>query len=163
MDSGKLTDTNGKVADFRNAIIIMTSNAGAREVAKPGIGIEKDSKSNRALNAVKNLFAPEFINRLDAIVPFDALSKPIVMQVIEKFLSEFAAQLKEKKVHITVTDKAKDWLFEHGYDAAYGARPLGRTIDENVKKKLVDQLLFGELEQGGNVTVDVEKDEIVVK
>lgn len=163
MDNGKLTDTNGKVADFRNAIIVMTSNAGAREVAKPGIGIEKDSKSNRAMNAVKNLFPPEFINRLDAVVPFEGLSKPIVMQVIEKFLAEFATQLKDKKVEISVTDKAKDWLFEHGYDAAYGARPLGRTIDENVKKKLVDQLLFGSLEKGGKVVVDADETGITVK
>jgi len=162
MDNGKLTDTNGKVADFRNAILIMTSNAGAREVAKPGIGIVQDTKSNRALNAIKNLFQPEFINRLDAVVPFEGLTKPVVMLVIDKFLEDLATQLKEKKVEIKVTEKAKDWLFEHGYDAAYGARPLGRTIDENVKKKLVDQLLFGALEQGGSVLIDAGPEGIFV-
>jgi len=163
MDNGKLTDTNGKVADFRNAVIIMTSNAGARELAKQGMGINAASSGSRAMNAVKNLFAPEFINRLDAVVPFDGLQKPVVMMVIDKFLGELRDQLAEKKVDLQISDKVKDWLFQHGYDAAYGARPLGRTIDENIKKKLVDQLLFGPLEKGGKVVVDIENDAVVVK
>jgi len=157
MDSGRLTDTNGKVADFRNVILVMTSNAGARELAKPGIGIQPEGTERKAKNALKQLFTPEFLNRLDGIISFDPLPKPILMQVITKFLGELNGQLAQKKVTIDVTERAKDWLYEKGYDPAYGARPFARVIDEKIKKPLVDELLFGKLENGGTVKVD-EKD-----
>ncbi len=156
MDSGRLTDTNGKVADFRNVILIMTSNAGARELAKQSIGIQPEGTERKAKNALKQMFAPEFLNRLDAIISFDPLAKEILMQVITKFLGELSTQLKVKKVTLEVTQKAVEWLFEKGYDAAYGARPFARIIDEKIKKPLVDELLFGKLEHGGVVTADIK-------
>ncbi len=161
MDSGKLTDANGKVADFSNVILIMTSNAGAREVAKQGIGIRPAGGANKSLDAVKKAFTPEFLNRLDAIVTFADLSKPIVMMVIDKFIKELQEQLKEKKTKLFVSKAAKDWIYEKGYDPAYGARPLARTIDEHIKTPLVDHLLFGDLENGGEVRVDVDGEKLV--
>ncbi len=154
MDNGKLTDTSGKTVDFRNLILILTSNAGGREANKPGIGIAPQTGADKALAAVKNAFTPEFINRLDAVIPFAHLEEPVVLAVIDKFLGDLRAQLKERKVELNVTSAVKKWLFEKGYDRVYGARPLGRAIDENVKKPLVDQLLFGTLAKGGTVTVD---------
>ncbi len=163
MDSGRLTDTNGKVADFRNVIVIMTSNAGARELAKPSIGIQQETGERRAKNALKQMFAPEFLNRLDGIISFDALPKEILMQVITKFVGELMTQLTDKKVVLEMTDKAKEYLYEKGYDPAYGARPFARVIDEKVKKPLVDELLFGKLENGGTVSVDEKNGELVFK
>jgi ATP-dependent Clp protease ATP-binding subunit ClpA len=161
MDSGKLTDTNGKTVDFRNVILVMTSNAGAREVAKRGIGIQVGSAAKatakRAQDALKQAFSPEFLNRLDAVIAFDPLPESVVLQVVEKFVGELAAQLAEKRVELVVTDAAKRWLLAKGYDPAYGARPMGRTIDEHIKKALVDEILFGKLAQGGKVVVDAEK------
>jgi ATP-dependent Clp protease ATP-binding subunit ClpA len=157
MDNGKLTDTSGKTVDFRNLILIMTSNAGGRDSAKTGIGINPTSGGDRALAAVKHAFAPEFLNRLDAVIPFVHLDVPVVLLVVEKFIGELAAQLKERKVELVVSAAVKDWLVDKGYDKVYGARPMGRAIDEHVKKPLVDQLLFGSLTKGGTVTVD-EKD-----
>ncbi|MBY0371406.1 ATP-dependent Clp protease ATP-binding subunit ClpA [bacterium] len=154
MDNGKLTDTSGKTVDFRNLILVMTSNAGGREAGKASIGIGQRAASDRALKAVKDAFTPEFINRLDAVIPFVHLNEPIVLQVIEKFLGELATQLKGRGVELKVTDRVKKWLFEKGYDQAYGARPLGRAIDEHIKKPLVDQLLFGSVSGGGTVKVD---------
>ncbi len=157
MDNGKLTDTSGKTVDFRNLILIMTSNAGGRDAAKTGIGIQPNSGGDRALAAVKNAFAPEFLNRLDAVIPFAHLDEPVVLMVVEKFVGELAAQLKERHVELKVTPAVKHWLVQKGYDKVYGARPMGRAIDEYVKKPLVDQLLFGSLVKGGVVSVD-EKD-----
>jgi ATP-dependent Clp protease ATP-binding subunit ClpA len=161
MDSGKLTDTNGKTADFRNVILVMTSNAGAREVAKRGIGIQVGSAAGatakRAQDALKQAFPPEFLNRLDAVIAFDPLPESVVLQVVEKFVGELAAQLAEKRIELAVTDRAKRWLLAKGYEPAYGARPMGRTIDEHIKKALVDEILFGKLAQGGKVVVDAEK------
>ena len=161
MDNGKLTDSSGKTVDFRNLILIMTSNAGGRESAKQGIGIHPNSGADRALAAVKNAFAPEFINRLDAVIPFVHLEEPVVLQVIEKFLGELRTQLKERKVELVFTEAVKKWLFQKGYDRVYGARPLGRAIDEHVKKPLVDQLLFGSVSKGGTVSVDEKDGELV--
>jgi ATP-dependent Clp protease ATP-binding subunit ClpA len=139
----------------------MTSNAGAREVAKRGIGIQVGSAAKatakRAQDALKQAFSPEFLNRLDAVIAFDPLPESVVLQVVEKFVGELAAQLAEKRVELVVTDAAKRWLLAKGYDPAYGARPMGRTIDEHIKKALVDEILFGKLAQGGKVVVDVEK------
>jgi ATP-dependent Clp protease ATP-binding subunit ClpA len=160
MDSGKLTDANGKVADFTNVILVMTSNAGARELAKQSIGIRPDTSDKRSRDAVKNLFSPEFINRLDAIVTFDPLPQPVVIKVIEKFLGQLADTLKARKIKFIFTDAVKYWLFDKGYEPAYGARPLARTIDEHIKKRLVDELLFGDVEKGGEVSVDVKDAEL---
>lgn len=160
MDNGKLTDSSGKVVDFRNLILIMTSNAGGRESAKPGIGIRPATGADKALKAVKSAFSPEFINRLDAVIPFVHLDEPIVLQVIEKFLGELNDQLKAKKVELVVSAKVKKWLFAKGYDQVYGARPLGRAIDEHIKKPLVDQLLFGTVAKGGTVKVDEKGGEL---
>ena len=157
MDSGKLTDTSGKIVDFRNVILIMTSNAGAREVSRPGIGIKPELGKNRSLEAVKRMFSPEFINRLDAVVSFSGLSEEVVLKVIDKFVSQLEDQLKEKAVELTVSPAARKWIFNKGYDPAYGARQLSRTIDEHIKKPLVDEVLFGNLTEGGKVTVDAPK------
>lgn len=155
MDNGRLTDSNGKVADFRNAIIVMTSNAGARELTASGIGFIPEDAQSRSGQAVKEIFSPEFLNRLDAVVPFAHLKEEVVSQVIRKLLREFADQLRPKKIHLLYTDAVVSWLFRKGYDRTYGARPLGRCIDREIKKKLVDELLFGALEKGGTVSIDV--------
>ncbi len=156
MDSGRLTDSNGRVVDFRNTIIIMTSNAGAKEVAKGGLGINPDTGSERGSEAIKQFFSPEFLNRLDAVISFENLPKPILLQVIDKFLTELKTQLKEKKVEIEVSAAAREWLYNKGYNPAYGARPFGRTIDEHIKKPMVDKILFGELKGGGKIYVDID-------
>jgi ATP-dependent Clp protease ATP-binding subunit ClpA len=156
MDAGKLTDNNGKVADFTNAILIMTSNAGAFEAAKGGMGITKDSASAQSLEAIKKAFRPEFLNRLDAVVEFKALPKEILIKVVEKFVGELRDQLKKKKIELEVTPKAIEWLFDKGHEPQYGARPFSRIVDEHLKKALVDDLLFGSLTKGGKIKVDVE-------
>jgi ATP-dependent Clp protease ATP-binding subunit ClpA len=161
MDNGKLTDTNGKTVDFRNVILIMTSNAGARELAKGGIGIILTSTKTKSLQAIKNLFAPEFINRLDAIVPFEALPKEILLRVIEKGIKELNEQLKEKNIEVNLTKDAESWIFEQAYDPAYGARPFARAIDEHIKKPLVDEILFGKLVKGGKVKVTLKDEKLV--
>lgn len=153
MDNGKLTDTNGKVVDFRNVILIMTSNVGSREVAKMGMGIIPPEKNRKSEAAVKNAFSPEFLNRLDAVVNFSSLSRDMVMRVIDKNLNEMIQTLSEKQVIIEVSSSAKDFIFEKGFDSAYGARPIARAIDEHIKKRLVDEMLFGKLSQGGHVRV----------
>ncbi len=161
MDNGKLTDSSGKTVDFRNLILILTSNAGGRESAKPGIGIRPQTGASKALAAVKNAFSPEFINRLDAVIPFEQLEEAVVLKVIEKFMDELQIQLAPRKVQLKVTLGVKKWLFKKGYDSVYGARPLGRAIDEHIKKPLVDQLLFGAVAQGGTVSVKEKDDELV--
>jgi ATP-dependent Clp protease ATP-binding subunit ClpA len=153
MDNGKLTDTNGKVVDFRNVILVMTSNVGSREVAKQGMGIVPTENKKRSDSAVKGAFSPEFINRLDAVVTFSNLNKEMVMRVIDKALSEMAESLLERKIKLVVSDAAKEFIFEKGYDPSYGARPIARAIDEHIKKKLVDEMLFGKLTEGGKVEV----------
>lgn len=160
MDNGKLTDTNGKVVDFRNVILIMTSNVGSREVAKIGMGIIPTEKNRKSDAAVKNAFSPEFLNRLDAVVSFSSLTREMVMRVIDKNLNEMIQTLAEKQVVIEVTSSAKDFIFEKGFDSAYGARPIARAIDEYIKKRLVDEMLFGKLSQGGRVRVSAEGDSL---
>lgn len=155
MDNGTLTDSNGKVADFRNAILIMTSNAGARELVSSGIGFLPEGAESRSGAAVKELFSPEFINRLDAIVSFKHLDLNVVDKVIRKLLSEFAQTLAKKKVKLSFDDEVVQWLYNKGYDKTYGARPLKRCIDTHIKKRLVDDLLFGALAKGGQVTVRI--------
>lgn len=156
MDNGTLTDSAGKTTDFKNVILVMTSNAGGKEASKRAIGIG-ESTASRPKQAVKDAFSPEFINRLDAVVTFAHLEPPVILKVVDKFIRELETQLKEKKIELLVSDSARQWLLKKGYDSAYGARPMGRTIDEHVKKPLVDELLFGKLAKGGSVSVD-EKD-----
>lgn len=160
MDNGKLTDANGKTSDFRNVVLIMTSNAGAREASIRNIGFGSELPSSKSLEAIKATFAPEFINRLDAVVVFKALDEENVMRVIDKALGELQKNLGEKKIVLEVSAAAKKWLFQKGFDPAYGARPLERVINNEVKKPLVDEVLFGSLMKGGKCEVDVAGDKL---
>jgi ATP-dependent Clp protease ATP-binding subunit ClpA len=155
MDHGKLTDHNGKAVDFRNVILIMTSNVGAAELARSPIGFGRKREQGDDEDAINRTFSPEFRNRLDAIISFAPLPREVVRRVVEKFVLQLEGQLAERGVTINLTPEAADWLAEHGYDERMGARPLGRVIQEHVKKPLADQVLFGELVNGGNVTVHV--------
>ena len=158
MDNGTLTDSHGKTADFRNVILIATTNAGAADAAKRSIGVVEGKNSDKSMEAIKRAFTPEFINRLDAIVHFDALPEAVILQVVHKFCRELADQLAKKKIDFSITDAAAKWIATKGFDPAYGARPLARTIDEQIKKPLADEILFGRLEKGGKVTVDFKDD-----
>lgn len=156
MDSGRLTDSNGRTADFQNVILILTSNAGAFESSKGGLGIKQEKSSAISMEAIKRTFRPEFLNRLDAIVEFQPLDRPLLVQVIRKFISELEAQLLNKTISMEVYPDAVEWLYDKGYDPAYGARPFARVIDEHLKRALVDDILFGKLQNGGKVRVSVE-------
>ena len=156
MDHGKLTDHNGRTTDFRNVIIIMTSNAGASEMSKNALGFGRETREGEDTAAIERTFTPEFRNRLDAIISFGALPKPVIMQVVEKFVLQLEAQLIDRNVHIELTKAAAEWLADKGYDAKMGARPLGRVIQEHIKKPLAEELLFGTLVKGGIVKVGVE-------
>ncbi|WP_417243439.1 ATP-dependent Clp protease ATP-binding subunit ClpA [Celeribacter sp.] len=156
MDNGKLTDHNGRTVDFRNVILIMTSNAGAAEQAKDAIGFGRDRRTGEDTAAIERTFTPEFRNRLDAVVSFAPLPKEVIMQVVEKFVLQLEAQLMDRNVHIELTPKAAAWLADKGYDDKMGARPLGRVIQEHIKKPLAEELLFGKLAKGGVVKVGVK-------
>ena len=160
MDNGTLTDHNGKKIDFRNVILIMTTNAGAQELAKAAIGFGRDTREGEDEEAIKRMFTPEFRNRLDATIPFDYLDDDTVGRVVEKFVLELEMQLADRNVHIAVADDAKVWLARKGYDKLFGARPLARLIQEHVKKPLADELLFGKLQRGGEVVVKTKDDKI---
>ena len=166
MDHATLTDNMGKHADFRNVILIMTSNAGAREMATNTVGFGKgdDESKHKSQKAVEKIFSPEFRNRLDAIVSFDALPLEVVLKIVDKFLTQLREKLEARKVPLTVTDSARAWLAEKGYDPKLGARPLGRIIQHELETPLSDDVLFGKLEKGGKVTVDKsdDKDETLV-
>jgi ATP-dependent Clp protease ATP-binding subunit ClpA len=153
MDHGKLTDHNGKTVDFRNVILIMTTNAGASDLAKEAIGFGRDSRQGEDEDAIKRLFTPEFRNRLDATIAFAGLTPEIVGRVVEKFVMQLEAQLADRNVTIELSSAAKEWLAERGYDKLYGARPLARVIQEHIKKPLAEELLFGKLVKGGSVKV----------
>jgi ATP-dependent Clp protease ATP-binding subunit ClpA len=157
MDHGKLTDHNGKNVDFRNVILIMTTNAGASDMAKPAIGFERAARVGEDEEAIKRMFTPEFRNRLDAVVGFAGLTPEIVAQVVEKFVMQLEAQLADRNVTIELSSAAKEWLAERGYDPLYGARPLARVIQEYVKKPLAEELLFGKLAKGGSVKVGLRE------
>ena len=161
MDHGKLTDHNGRQVDFRNVILIMTSNAGASDMQKAAIGFGRDKREGEDTAAIERTFTPEFRNRLDAIISFAALSRDVVVHVVEKFVLQLEAQLMDRNVHIELTPEAADWLAEKGYDDKMGARPLGRVIQENIKKPLAEELLFGRLTKGGVVRVKIEDDKPV--
>ena len=160
MDHGKLTDHNGRTTDFRNVIIIMTSNAGAAEMSKNAMGFGRETRTGEDTAAIERTFTPEFRNRLDAIISFGALPKPVIMQVVEKFVLQLEAQLIDRNVHIELTKAAAEWLADKGYDEKMGARPLGRVIQEHIKKPLAEELLFGKLVKGGIVKVGVKKGEL---
>ncbi|WP_158046427.1 ATP-dependent Clp protease ATP-binding subunit ClpA [Skermanella pratensis] len=160
MDHGKLTDHNGKTVDFRNVILIMTTNAGASDMAKPAIGFERSARVGEDMEAINRMFTPEFRNRLDAIIPFSALSPEVISLVVDKFVIQLEAQLTDRGVTIELTDEAREWLGKKGYDPLYGARPLGRVIQENIKKPLAEELLFGKLAKGGTVKVTVVDDKL---
>jgi ATP-dependent Clp protease ATP-binding subunit ClpA len=161
MDHGTLTDNNGRKADFRNVVLIMTTNAGAQDAARASIGFAPQDHSSDALEAIKKMFTPEFRNRLDAIVQFNALDMQVITTVVDKFLTELQAQLDEKRVQIEVDDEARFWLAEHGYDEKMGARPMQRLIQDKIKRPLAEDILFGDLARsGGTVYVRVEDGDI---
>lgn len=161
MDYGKLTDNNGKTIDFRNVILIMTTNAGAQELSKAPMGFERDARMEDDQEEIKRQFTPEFRNRLDAIVPFKALGPETVEKVVDKFVAQLEGQLADRNVAIELSPEARHYLAVQGYDPAMGARPLGRVIQEKLKRPLAEELLFGDLEKGGMVFVDLKDDELV--
>ncbi len=163
MDHGKLTDHNGRTVDFRNVVLIMTSNAGAAEQAKEALGFGRSRREGEDAIAVEKLFTPEFRNRLDAIISFAPLPKEVILQVVEKFVLQLEAQLMDRNVQIDLTAEAAAWLADKGYDDKMGARPLGRVIQESIKKPLAEELLFGKLTKGGLVQVAVKDGELALK
>jgi ATP-dependent Clp protease ATP-binding subunit ClpA len=156
MDHGKLTDHNGRTVDFRNVILIMTSNAGASEMSKAAVGFGRDRREGEDTAAIERTFTPEFRNRLDAVVSFGPLPKEVILQIVEKFVLQLEAQLMDRNVHIELTRPAAEWLGDKGYDDKMGARPLGRVIQEHLKKPLAEELLFGKLTKGGVVKVGIK-------
>lgn len=157
MDNGTLTDNNGRKADFRNVVLVMTTNAGVRETERKSIGLIQQDNSTDAMEEIKKIFTPEFRNRLDNIIWFDHLSTTVIHQVVDKFIVELQVQLDQKGVSLEVSQEARDWLAEKGYDRAMGARPMARVIQDNLKKPLANELLFGSLVDGGQVTVELDK------
>jgi ATP-dependent Clp protease ATP-binding subunit ClpA len=159
MDHGTLTDNNGRAADFRNVILVMTTNAGAEEASRRSIGFAEQNHTTDALEVIRKSFSPEFRNRLDAIIPFAALGHDEIARVVDKFLIQLEEQLAGKSVQLEVSTDARAWLAEHGYDVKMGARPMARLIQENIKRPLAEELLFGKLVNGGRVLVDVDDDD----
>jgi ATP-dependent Clp protease ATP-binding subunit ClpA len=163
MDHGKLTDHNGKTVDFRNIILVMTTNAGAADLAKSPIGFERTERTGDDKEAIERMFTPEFRNRLDQVIGFKNLPPEIIAQVVDKFVIQLEVQLADRNVTIELSDPARAWLAEKGYDRLFGARPLGRVIQEHIKKPLAEELLFGRLQNGGTVRCDLEDGKIVFK
>ena len=159
MDNGQLTDSNGKKVDCRNLILIMTTNAGASDAAKEAIGFGRGKREGEDQAAIERLFTPEFRNRLDAIIPFSSLKPTVIGRVVEKFVLQLEAQLADRGITFELTDAATSWLGERGYDESFGARPLGRVIQEQIKKPLAEEILFGKLVKGGVVQVDINPDD----
>jgi ATP-dependent Clp protease ATP-binding subunit ClpA len=159
MDHGKLTDHNGKQVNFRNVILIMTTNAGAADMAKAAFGFTRSKREGEDHEAINRQFAPEFRNRLDAIVSFAHLNPDVIGMVVEKFVLQLVAQLADRDVTIELSEPAKAWLVQEGYDEQMGARPMARVIQEHIKKPLADEVLFGKLKGGGHVRVVLIKDE----
>jgi ATP-dependent Clp protease ATP-binding subunit ClpA len=163
MDRGILTDTNGREANFKNVVLVMTTNAGAAQASRRSIGFTKQDHSTDAMEVIRRSFSPEFRNRLDAVVQFQALGFDHILRVVDKFLIELEAQLHEKNVTVSATPTARDWLAQHGFDPLMGARPMARVIQDKIKRPLADELLFGKLVGGGRVTIDVKDEELVVE
>ncbi len=155
MDHGKLTDHNGKQIDFRNVILIMTTNAGAADMAKSAFGFTRNKREGEDKEAINKMFTPEFRNRLDSIVSFGHLPAEVIVKVVDKFIMQLEAQLADRNVTIELTDEARAWLVEHGYDEQMGARPMARVIQQTIKTPLADEVLFGRLKNGGTVRVMV--------
>jgi len=162
MDHGKLTDTNGRETDFRNVIIIMTTNAGADKLSRSSIGFTNQVESRDAMEDIKRIFTPEFRNRLDSIVHFNPLDPATIIHVVDKFLVDLETQLDSKNVTLDVDDSAREWLAVHGHDQLMGARPMGRLIQDKIRRPLAEELLFGKLENGGSVHVTTKDDELVI-
>jgi ATP-dependent Clp protease ATP-binding subunit ClpA len=163
LDHATLTDNNGKKADFRNVIIMMTSNAGSREMSSAtiGFGDPKGDSAGKGKKAVEKIFSPEFRNRLDGIITFNALDREIMGMIVDKFMKEFAAQLSSRKVTLEYSDSVRNWLAKKGYDPQYGARPLARVIQTEIKDVLADEILFGKLEKGGTVMLGMDEEKLV--
>jgi ATP-dependent Clp protease ATP-binding subunit ClpA len=159
MDHGKLTDHNGKQVDFRNVILIMTTNAGAADLAKAAYGFTRTKREGDDVEAINRMFAPEFRNRLDSVITFAHLSQDVIAKVVEKFVLQLEAQLADRNITIELSDDATKWLIEHGYDEQMGARPMARLIQQQIKTPLADEVLFGKLKGGGHVRVIVLKDD----
>ncbi|MEK7725101.1 MAG: AAA family ATPase, partial [Acidobacteriota bacterium] len=163
MDNATLTDNNGKKADFRNVILIMTTNAGARELSSGGVGFRNSSATKgNAKGAIERTFSPEFRNRLDAWIPFKALDLEIIKLVVDKFIKELNGQLAEKRVLVKLNEPAREWLAKNGFDERYGARPMSRLIHDKIKQPLASEILFGKLADGGSVLVDEKDGELVM-
>ena len=163
MDYGTLTDNNGRKTDFRNVIIVMTTNAGAAEISRSSIGFTEQDHSQDDTEVIKRLFSPEFRNRLDSIIRFKSLDEKTVLLVVDKFLMQLEEQLKIKNVELKVDDKARKWLGKTGFDSSMGARPMARVIQENIKRPLANELLFGSLSSGGELKITVIKDKLSLK
>jgi ATP-dependent Clp protease ATP-binding subunit ClpA len=164
MDYETLTDNNGKKADFRNVILLMTSNAGAREIGRQTVGFEgKPINRDAVFKALEKTFSPEFRNRLDGIVNFRGLDDAVLLKIVQKAVGEFAAQLAEKKVHLKVTDPCSAWLARKGYSPEFGAREIARLIQDRIKRFFVDEVLFGNLKEGGEAVADIENDDVVIR
>jgi len=161
MDHATLTDNNGKKADFRNIILIMTTNAGGREMSSSPLGFAQSSNIGKGKEAIEKMFSPEFRNRLDSTVFFNALSPAVIERVVDKFVTQLDAQLNERKVTIQLLPAARQWLAQRGYDPQFGARPMARLIQNEIKKPLADEILFGRLQNGGRVRVDARNDALV--
>ena len=162
MDNGKITGANGKEADARNCVLILTTNLGAKDSEKNTIGFGDDFEKEYEDGALKKFFAPEFRNRLDAVITFNKLGKEIMLKIVGKFLVELKDQVKDKNVKIEITDEALDYLVDKGFDPKMGARPLQRVIDAQIKRKLARELLFGDLKDGGVLIIDVVDDNITL-
>jgi ATP-dependent Clp protease ATP-binding subunit ClpA len=158
MDHGTLTDNNGRKADFRHVVIVMTTNAGAFEMNRASIGFVQQDNTTDGAEAIKRLFSPEFRNRIDAIIQFAPLDMPVIERVVDKLLLEIEAQLEKKGVSILLDDAARRWLAEKGYDPKMGARPMARLMQEQIKRPLAEELLFGKLVVGGTVKIGVSED-----
>ncbi|MBC7455202.1 MAG: AAA family ATPase, partial [Massilia sp.] len=164
MDHGTLTDNNGRKADFRNVIIIMTTNAGAESLTKRSMGFTESKAPGDEMADIKRMFTPEFRNRIDAIISFRALDEEIILRVVDKFLMQLEEQLHEKKVEAIFTEKLRKFLSQKGFDPQMGARPMARLIQDMIRKALADELLFGRLVNGGRITVDLDdKDNVVLE
>jgi ATP-dependent Clp protease ATP-binding subunit ClpA len=164
MDHGTLTDNNGRKADFRNVIVIMTTNAGAADLQRRSIGFNDSKQAGDELQEIKRLFTPEFRNRLDSIISFKPLDEEVIMRVVDKFLMQLEEQLHEKKVDVTFSDGLRKMLASKGFDPLMGARPMQRLIQETIRKALADELLFGKLTNGGKVTVELDdKGDVLLK
>ena len=163
MDHGALTDANGRKTDFKNVILVMTTNAGAHQLTRSSVGFIEQDNSTDSNQEILKMFTPEFRNRLDAIIHFSSLSPENIQSVVDKFLFELETQLDSKKVTISVDKKARQWLAKKGYDPKMGARPMRRLIQDNIKRLIADELLFGSLQNGGHVSVSSSKSGLSVK